>query len=199
MPDRPNEKYTIRRQVFKLFGAAFHVYGSQGELVAYCKQKAFKLREDIRLFTDESCSEELFVLSARSILDFSTTYDVTLSDGTSLGSLRRKGMKSSFIRDHWLVFDPAGQEIASIQERGSFMSFLRRVHDAAALLSPQTFDVARTSDGKQIASFRQHFNPFVFRLGVAVLDKDEHIDELVILAAACLIAAIVELVRRAHC
>ncbi len=40
--------YRLRRKVLKLFGASFHVYDGE-RVVAFCSQKAFKLREDIRL------------------------------------------------------------------------------------------------------------------------------------------------------
>ena len=36
-------------EVLKIFGAAFHIYDPHGALVGYCKQKAFKLKEDIRM------------------------------------------------------------------------------------------------------------------------------------------------------
>jgi uncharacterized protein YxjI len=186
---RPGEAYTIRRKVLKIFGAAFHIYNPDGQVVGYCKQKAFKLREDIRVYTDESCKEELLVIKARSIIDFSTTYDVTLGDGTSLGSLRRKGLSSTFFRDSWLVFDAGGKHIADLKEDGGFMAFARRLHEAVALLSPQKFTVTRT-DGTEIARFRQHFNLFVYRLGISVLKDDPEIDDLVILAAGCLITAV---------
>ncbi len=48
----PGEHYTIRRKVLKIFGAAFHIYDPHGNLAGYCKQKAFKLKEDIRIYTD---------------------------------------------------------------------------------------------------------------------------------------------------
>ena len=168
---RPGESYTIRRQVLKLFGAAFHIYDPQMKVVGYCKQKAFKLREDIRIYTDESCTTELVVIKARSVIDFGASYDVTLADGTSLGSLRRKGLKSSFFQDHWLVFDRAGQQIADLQEQGSFLSVLRRLHELVALLSPQKFNLTRT-DGTTVARYRQHFSFFVYRLSVAV-ERDD--------------------------
>ena len=79
---KPGEMYTIRRQVLKLLGAAFHLYNPAGEVVGYCKQAALKLKEDIRVYTDESCAQELLTIKARSIIDFSATYDIALSDGT---------------------------------------------------------------------------------------------------------------------
>ncbi|MEQ8850292.1 MAG: hypothetical protein RIB32_00755 [Phycisphaerales bacterium] len=185
----PGEQYTVRRKILKIFGAAFHVYNADGSLAGYCKQKAFKLREDIRIFTDESCSTELLVLRTQQIIDFGATYEVTLPTGEKVGSLRRKGMKSSFVRDEWLVFDDEGAEIGSIREMGSFAPIARRYIDNAAAFFPQRFEVLR-SDGVPVARIRQHFNWFVYRLGLAVLADDEQFDELLLLGATCLIAAI---------
>lgn len=187
---RAGEAFTIRRKVMQLAGASFHVYDASGGLVAYCKQKAFKLREDIRLFTDESMATPLLSMKARTIMDFSTTYDVLLPSGDSLGSLRRKGITSSLVQDHWLVFDAAGNQVAEIKERGAWLSFFRRVNDLVAALSPQTFDLTRAGTGENIASFRQHFNLLVSRMGVTIHQADDHLDDLLILASACLIAAI---------
>ncbi|MEL7472012.1 MAG: hypothetical protein AAGK04_01740 [Planctomycetota bacterium] len=188
---KPHERYTIRRKLLKVLGAAFHVYATDGMLVAYCQQKAFKLREDIRLYTDESKSIELFSLKARSVLDFSTTYDVALPTGESLGSLRRKGLKSTFLRDQWLIFDAEGRDAAEIKEKNATLAMLRRLNDAVATFAPQTFEVFRPGETTPIARFRQHFNPIVFRMGVEIIDdSDLIVDELVILAAACLISAI---------
>lgn len=184
------EQYTIRRKFFKVFGAAFHVYDEHGSIIGYCKQKAFKLREDIRLYTGEDMNEMLLTLKTEKIIDFGATYSVTLPDGTSLGSLRRKGMKSSFVRDEWLVFNPDGQEVAKVRETGSFAPFARRYIDYANIFFPQRYEIIRASDSKVLSQLRQHFNPVVFRMGVAIVEQDEEIDDLLILGASCLIAAI---------
>lgn len=189
---QPGEHYTIRRKVFKLFGAAFHVYDPSGKVVAYCKQKAFKLKEDIRLYTDETCTKELVVIKARSVIDFGATYDVTLADGTVVGSFRRKGLASTFVKDSWLVFGPGGNQIATLQEEGSFLAFLRRYVDLVAVFSPQRFRLCAGTgeDGPLIASYRTHFNLFVYRLSIAVMADDPQLDDLMILTAGCLIATI---------
>lgn len=185
-----NEQYTIRRKVFKIFGAAFHVYDEHGSVIGYCKQRAFKLREDIKLYTDESMSDMLLALQAQSIIDFGATYSITLPDGTSLGTMRRKGLKSSFIRDEWLLFDHSNTQIASIREVGSIAPYARRYLDFASILLPQRYEVIRTRDSQRIAMLRQHFNPIIFRLGVSIFDEDDEIDDLLILGASCLLAAI---------
>ena len=189
----PGEQYTIRRKVLKLFGGAFHIYGEQGQVVGFCKQKAFKLREDIRIFTDESLRTPLMTIGTQAILDLGASYQVTLADGTPLGSMRRKGLSSTFLRDEWLILSPEGVQIAVLRERGSFMAFLRRYIEYVAMFSPQQFDLIR-ADGSHAASFRQHFNWFVYRLGVAITrdkrDADDGIDDMMILAMGCLVAAI---------
>jgi len=181
--------YTIRRKVFKFLGAAFHVYGASGNLVGYCKQKAFKLREDVRLFTDESMTTPLLTLRARSIIDFSVTFDVSLANGQAIGSMRRKGLKSSFLQDEWELFDEHDQPAAIIRERNAFVAFLRRYVDAISIIIPQTYEVF-SNDKRTIATFRQNFNPFVYRLRVFMHEQDDQLDDLVILGAACLIAAV---------
>lgn len=186
---KPGEQYTIRRKVLKLFGAAFHVYGPDGGVVAFCKQKAFKLREDIRLYTDESCSTELMVIKARSVIDFSATYDLTTADGQAVASMRRKGLASTFFRDSWLVFDPSGKQIGEFKEDSGTLAFLRRYIELMSLLIPQQFTLTSGS-GQVIANYRTHFNPFVYRLSIAVQADDPLMDDLVILAAGSLIAAI---------
>lgn len=183
-------RYTIRRRVFQVLGAGFEVFDARGRLEAYCHQRAFKIREDIRLYTDKSRSTELLTMKARKIIDFGSTYDIALITGEVLGSLRRKGMTSTFVKDQWLVFGPDGEQVGTITERGGSLAFLRRWIEWAALLSPQQFDLVRTADGAHLATFRQHFNPLVYRLSIVVHQDDELVDDLMLLAAGTLLAAI---------
>ena len=185
------ESYTIRRQVFKIFGAAFHVVDSAGNLVAYSKQKAFKLREDIRVYTDESMQQEMLTIQARQIIDFGASYDVRdpTAGNTPLGSLRRKGFTSEFWRDSWLIFSPEGQQIGMIQEESGVLAFLRRYIDFMAMLVPQKFHVLVGST--PVAHMRTHFSPFVYRLSVGfVPNLGRYISPRLVLASAILIAAI---------
>ncbi|MGV6814499.1 MAG: hypothetical protein ACWA5W_05745 [Phycisphaerales bacterium] len=185
-----HEQYTIRRKVFKIFGAAFHVYDEHGSVVGYCKQKALKLKEDLKLYTGEDMNDMLLSIQAQSIIDFGATYTVTLPDGTALGSLRRKGMKSSFIRDEWLIFDTNNNEIAKIRETGSVAPLIRRYIEIGAVLFPERFEMIRSVDDHLIAEFRQHFNPFIYRLSIAITQADDTLNDLLILGAGCLISAI---------
>ena len=68
--------YLIRKKILKIFGGAFHIYDSNDKVVAYTKMKAFKLKEDLRMYTGEDMSQEIFSVKARNILDIAATYDV---------------------------------------------------------------------------------------------------------------------------
>lgn len=70
------------------------VTDANGKLVAYVKQKLFKLKEAVTVFGDEQQSQVLFKMKADRIIDFSARYDFTDDQGVSLGSVKRQGMRS---------------------------------------------------------------------------------------------------------
>ena len=51
------------------------VTDANGQLIAYVKQKAFKLREDITIFADEAQTRPLYRINANRILDFNASYN----------------------------------------------------------------------------------------------------------------------------
>jgi len=185
---REGERYLVRKKFWSMTGASLRVFGEGGELVAFCRQKAFKLKEDIRIYTDPSKENELLTLKARSVIDFGATYDVSLPGGERVGSFRRKRLKSTFLRDEWIIFDEHEEQIALLRERGA-LAFLRHWNDMIALLVPQHFDVT-IGESTMIASYRQSFNPLMLNLGVRIHGDDERLDDLMILAGACLLGTI---------
>lgn len=181
----PHRTYTIRRKVLKIFGASFHIFDPSGALLAFSSQKAFKLKEDVRVYADESKSRELLTIQARQIIDFSAAYDVMdAEERRKVGAARRKGW-SSILRDAWELLDEGDRPVAKIAEDSAWMAIARRF---LSNLIPQRFTVS-APDGRTQARFRVHFNPFVYRLTVT-LEPDCRIDPRLVLAAAILIAVI---------
>jgi uncharacterized protein YxjI len=183
-----HKTYLVRKKFFKLFGGSFYVYDSNGDLTLFSKMKAFKLKEDIRVFTGEDMTTEALSIQARSVLDFSGSYDVYDSaTGQRVGALRRKGLKSSFYKDEWVILDGAEREIGLIQEENAFLALLRKYLLGA--LIPQTFNV--TIGDRTVAEFSQKFNLFVtkFSLNFA-LDPQGLLDRRLGIAAAILLCAI---------
>lgn len=181
--------YLIRKQFLRLFGERFHIYGPDGELVLYTKMKAFKLKEDIRLYASEAMERELLTIQARSVIDFGATYDVVDPvSNEKVGSLRRKGLKS-MLRDEWIIFDHADRELGKIVEDSTVKALVRRFVDFASLLMPQKYHV--DVDGQTVATFQQQFNPFIQRIELDfTLDTQGRIDRRLGVAAGVLMAAI---------
>ncbi len=179
-------KYLLRRKVLKLFGGAFHIFDESGGLVLFGELKAFKLREDIRVYPDELKSRELLTIKARQIIDFSSAYDVVDStSGQKVGGLRRKGLKS-ILRDEWQLLDAHDQHIGTVLEDGMLAALVRRF---ATNLIPQGFHAEM--GGTRVANFWQRFNPFVFKLEIDfTLDTDGRLDRRLGLAAAILLGAV---------
>jgi hypothetical protein len=146
-------KYVIRKKVFSLVGTKYHIYDNNGQLVLYSQMKAFKLKEDLRLYRDETMAEELLWIQARNGQDWSVTFDVTDSrTGEPVGALRRRGLKS-MVKEEWIVLGPAGQEIGRIKENHPFSALLRRfIH-----LIPQHYHVAL--NGRKIPAYTHRFTP----------------------------------------
>lgn len=181
--------YTVRRKVLKIFGGAFHIYDPNGQVIGYSKLKAFKLKEDIRLYTDDSATRELLVIKARQVIDWGASYDVfDPMTQTKVGALRRKGWKS-ILKDEWLILDAYDREIGKIQEEGTIKALVRRFVELASVFFPQKYIV--TLQGQPVALFKQNFNPFVYKLNVDMTsDTHNQLDRRLAVAAALLMAAV---------
>ena len=181
-----HSKYTVRKKVLRLFGGAFQIYDPMGRAVFYSEQKAFKLKEDIRLYTGEDKETEVLLIKARQIIDFSSAYDVVdSSTNEKVGALKRKGFKSMF-RDEWVFMDPSDHEIGSIREDSVAMALVRRL---LLNLIPQTYraDIG----GVEVCTFEQNFNPFVTKITVDFSQNTNGLlDKRLGLSAALLLTAI---------
>jgi len=184
-----HQTYTLRRKVFSFPGQKFHLYDPQGGLVLFAKLKAFKIKEDIRIYADESQTSELLSIRTQSIFDIAGTYDVRDSvTNETVGALRRKGLKS-MLRDEWLILDPNGVEVGKITEDSQVQAIVRRFIDMASLLMPQKFHAE--IGGQTVATFRQNFNPVVQKIAIDFTpDTDGKLDPRLGLAAAVLLCAI---------
>ncbi|MDX1931240.1 MAG: hypothetical protein SFU56_01410 [Capsulimonadales bacterium] len=96
---------------FRIFAISsqVNITDGLGRSVAYVKQKAFSLREDITIFADETSTRQLYRIKANKIFDFSARYEFTDPEGRSIGAVRRHGVRSLW-RAHYDVFDGTGSE-----------------------------------------------------------------------------------------
>ena len=180
------QQYTVRRKVMQLLGATFHVFDPNNQVVMYSKMKAFKLKEDIRIYSGEDMENELLTIQARQILDVSAAYDVTdATTGQKVGALRREGLKS-ILKDEWTILDVNDQEIGKIKEDKMWLALVRRFLSG---LIPQTYEVE--VGGTPVGTMKQNVNPFVTKIAVDLTpDTQGLLDKRLGVAAAILMCAV---------
>jgi uncharacterized protein YxjI len=81
---------------FKILAIAPQIFvrDATGAEIMYVKQKLFKLKEAINIFSDQSQTNQLYSIKADRIIDFSARYNFTNTQGLDLGAVKRKGMRS---------------------------------------------------------------------------------------------------------
>jgi hypothetical protein len=99
---------------------------SAGDPVGFVEQKRMKLKEDLRAFTDDSKSTEVFRIKALQKWDPRARYDVTDPAGERIGQLQ-KVFGKSLLRSTWRIYDADGNQIAWARERSMLVAVVRRV------------------------------------------------------------------------
>ena len=109
---------------FKLLAIAtqFYVHDANGNSVAYVKQKLFKFKEAVTVFTDESQADARFHIQADRVIDFSAQYNFTDAQGNALGCVKQRGLRSLW-KAGFEVMDN-GQCLFHINERSMLTRFL---------------------------------------------------------------------------
>jgi hypothetical protein len=178
--------YLLKRQAIALTGR-FRFYDPSGNLVMFSEQKMFKLREDIRVYSDENKTNEVLSIKARQIIDFSAAYDVVdTALNQKVGALRRRGL-SSMLRDEWQVLDANDNQIGVLFEDSMGMALLRRFLLGSWL--PQNYDI--TLGETRVADLKQNFNLFRYELNLDfTMDSSQNLDRRLGIAAGILLAAV---------
>lgn len=82
----------------------FSAVDASGITVAYVRQKMFKLKESIDVFSDESKSKINYTIKADRWIDFSAAYSmIDSSNGKELGKIARKGWRSLWKTNYELI------------------------------------------------------------------------------------------------
>ena len=178
--------YMLHRQVFALAGK-FRVYDPLNNLVLFSEQKMFRLREDIRVYSDETKTREVLSIKARQIVDFSAAYDVVDTEmNQKVGALRRKGWRS-LLRDEWEVLDENDNVKGLLFEDSMGLAMLRRLLLGSWL--PQNYDMSLGE--ARVADLKQNFNLFRYELNLDFsMDVARTLDRRLGIAAGILLAAV---------
>jgi hypothetical protein len=162
---------------------------SAGDPVCFVEQKRTKLKEDLRAFTDDSKTSEVFRIKAQQVWDPRARYDVTDDSGGHVGQ-PAKVFGRSLLRSTWRIYDGEGDEVAWARERNLLVALVRRFIGLVPIIGgvadwvpiPYHFDYfmgdRRIGGLERILGLRDRY-----RLDVSG-DADRVVDRRVVLALA---------------
>jgi uncharacterized protein YxjI len=142
-------------QLFRPIANLYRI-STAGQPIAFVRQKKLAIKEDIRFFSDENESEELFRIKARAVLELGGRYDVTTPDGQRIGALE-KVFGQSLLRSTWRVIGSDETELAVVKERSQFWAIVRRAIDAVPYgdFIPIVFHFTIDKDGTHLGDFNR--------------------------------------------
>lgn len=110
---------------FKIIAIVSQIYvrDGGGSLVGYVRQKFFKLKEAVEIFTDENQSQLIGKINADRVIDFNARYQFTAADGRRLGAMARRGVRSLW-KAHYLIENAQGAPAMEIHEESAWVKFL---------------------------------------------------------------------------
>lgn len=94
----------------------FYAQDATGRTKAYVKQKLFKFKEHVTVFSDESKQQIDYEIKADKWLDFNTSYRFLKTNGQSIGRLARKGWRSLW-KASYELYDENDQQDLIITEK----------------------------------------------------------------------------------
>ena len=168
-------------------GPQINVLDASGRSVAYVKQKMFRLKEDVEVFTDESRRTPLWRMKADRIIDWSAAYRITDASGAVLGTLRRKGGRSLW-RATYVITDPNDQVMGGIHEKDPWtkvldglLSIVPIVGDFSGYFLNPSYVVSRGDEAVLQVRKRPAF--FETRFSIEQLSGVDAINEALLLAS----------------
>jgi uncharacterized protein YxjI len=144
--------YRIRKKVLAITNQ-YWIENAQGNVLGYTKQKMLRLKEDIRVFSDESMSQELFRIMQRQILDVWGTFAVIDSPTNVCVGMIKRSISSALLEDEYYILDPNGQQIGRVIERTG-RGLARKYVPLGGLIPEQ---VKVEFYGQQVAEIKQQF------------------------------------------
>jgi uncharacterized protein YxjI len=167
---------------FKLlaFAPQFYVHDANGDAVAYVRQKLFKFKEAVTVYTNERQADVRFQIQADRVIDFSARYNFTDATGASLGCIKQRGLRSLF-KARFDVIDHE-QPIFDINEK----SILTRFFDSlfgqlpvigllSGFLFQPAYEVSRP-DGNIVMTLTKKPALFEGRFDIEVTDAGKQLN-----------------------
>lgn len=145
--------YRIRKKVLAIANQ-YWIEDAHGQQLGYSRQKLLRIKENIRVFSDDSMTTELFRIQQEQIIDMWGTFAVIDSaTNTCVGKLRRQALSSGFYVDEYLLLDANGQVLGRVAER-SGRGLVRKYLPGGSLVPEQ---LVVEFQGQPVAEIKQQF------------------------------------------
>jgi len=145
--------YRIRKKTLTV-GNKYWMEDQSGAILGFCKQKLFKLKEDIRIYTDESATTELFRIKQEQIMDVWGNFAVIDSkNDTKMGYVKRN-IISAFVKDTWEIYTTSNQMVGKIEEKSTGHALARKYMPGGGLI-PEKMHLEM--NGQILADINQDF------------------------------------------
>lgn len=132
----------------------FTATDANGKIIAYVKQKMFKLKEDISIFSDDTKTLLNYKIKADKWLDFSAAYSLIDKNDREMGKVTRKGWRSIWKAQYEIIDQNQNQQY-SIREENGWVKVLDALLGEIPILN--------------------FFTGYLFNPSYIVLDKNERI------------------------
>ena len=91
-----------------------------GNEIAYVKEKLFKFKDHVQIYSNSSKAELIYEIRASNWIDFNTSYQFTNANGKVLGRVGRKGWRSLW-KTQYIVFDENNNTDLEIREDNAWV------------------------------------------------------------------------------
>lgn len=167
------------------------VTDATGAEICYVRQKLFKLKEAIEVFTDSTRSEKLCEIRADRIIDFSAKYTFYDRNNQPFGAIKRQGLKSIWrsryeIHDHETPEMLIQEENAWTKVMDGFFGELPLIGMFSGYLFHPTYLVSRIADNAPQVRIAKQPAFFEGRFILEALASIEEGDQLRIVLATVL-------------
>jgi uncharacterized protein YxjI len=145
--------YRIRKKTITI-GNKYWLEDQSGAVLGFCKQKLFKLKEDIRIYTDENESQELFRIKQEQIMDAWGNFAVIDSATNNKLGFVKRNIISAFVKDTWELYNTSNQMVGKIEETSTGSALARKYLPGGALIPEK---MRLEMNGQILADINQEF------------------------------------------
>jgi len=194
----PVERYLLRQKLTMMVNRYEIVRqdesGKELGLLCFAEQKRMAAKEQVTFYTDSAKTHPLFGFKARKRIDLRSTYDVTDSQGQSIGWFKKQ-FTASLVNSTWLLGLPDGRELVG-RERNAKVAVARRLWDVVPVLGDLPgpflfhFDFATPDGAVGLSSTKRAGVKDVYHVALPALADGKPIDWRVGMAMAVALDAL---------